>query len=219
MKQILLFSGILVGMIAAAGSATGNPISCEAFRVRQVPNSTHVQITFANICSPHQDIESLSRDSDPLDPDWEPFDDYTANLGSGLTTVPADQTCDCDVALGDHRYEITLADMSMALSVTVVDPQTMSTDETASDESTEGESDTEEVMPWDIPEPEEIQGLDCNAACDSGGPSTRFPHITIEFPDCAVTAPGAGTAYTWPVLLLLAGLPIWLIKKSRKRHH
>jgi hypothetical protein len=165
------------------------------------------------MCNPHQQIQRLSRDGVALAPDWKPFEEYIVNLGSGLTAVPADQTCDCDVALGTHRYEVVLDDMARRMSVDVVD----GTDETASYDTEESTTDLERVMPWDIPEPQEVQGLDCIAVCeDSGGSGTVFPIIPI---DCAVTAPGGAARHAWPALILFLGLPIWLVRKIGKRSH
>jgi hypothetical protein len=218
MKQMLLFSGIIVGMLAGVGSAVGNPMSCETFRARQVPGSTHVQITFADQCTQDGEITSLSRDKEEMDPEWQPFDGFVANMGSGLMTVPANQVCDCDVALGRYQYQLTYeshyGENEYNRTVEVVDPDTMVVDD-EDDEEVETDS---EVMPWDIPEPEEIQGLDCIAACEEGGPGVVTPPIEDIFPNCAVTAPGTESERAaWPVLFLLAALPVWLVRRSRKR--
>ena len=107
----------------------------------------------------------LWRDADLLGVFWENMEtDYVANTGSGLTGLKATQACDCNVPTGKHDYKVVLAsspDGWMA-SVEVVDHLEEADPPAEPAEDTGASAD---VFPWDIPEPAEIQGLDCTVEC------------------------------------------------------
>jgi MYXO-CTERM domain-containing protein len=151
--------------------ALANPIATHVLRVRQVPSTLHVQVTFgADTAFAGEDFKApaeTTRDGQAVEPDWIALGGgYTANTGSGLTSVSALQFCDCSVPEGEHSYSVKPPphDYEMEASVTVEagyegQPTTDPPDAQGS------EATDVEVMPWDIPEPSAIQGLDCVAFC------------------------------------------------------
>jgi len=157
-------AGVLSASLAVAFTAPvaqANPILSDVLLVRQTPHTHHVQITLGHDGSDDGVAEpaELSRDGLTLDPTWTALDDgYQTNTGSGLRVVDAIQVCDCDLSVGEHTWTVRLPgyDWSMAASLEVVADQ----------------DDYQEVDPgpdpdpWDIPDPADMQGLDCAAACD-----------------------------------------------------
>jgi hypothetical protein len=226
MKPSVLFLSILGTLSVLSSSAIANPVSCEIFRAQQPPNSTHVQLSLVDQCDQNIEIRSLTRDGTTLNTDWQPIDGFTANMGSGLDTAPARQFCDCDLPVGSHTFKLsfriksdgetydgTFVDTIDVLSTADMNAQTADTEIPDA-----GEMDSE-MMPWDEPEPQEIQGIDCIAACKTGGPGTEEgAAATGEKSGCSVVAV-ADDLPAFPLLLILLGLvPIWLLKRQKHNH-
>jgi hypothetical protein len=69
------------------------------------------------------------------------------------------------------------------------------------------------VMPWDIPEPEEIQGLDCIDKCKKGGSGIA----STETGDSGCSVVGGKSFRLLPLLLLVAAMGV-LLTTRRRRH-
>ncbi len=177
-----LFVALLLPLPAFA-----NPIATHVLRVRQVPSTLHVQVTFgADMVFGGDSFKApaeTTRDGQAIEPHWVGLTGgYTANTGSGLTDVSAVQFCDCSVSEGEHTYSVKPppSDYELTASVTVAADFEGPTSTDPPDAHGDGSRDVE-VLPWDIPEPTEIQGLDCVASCagaageDAGGPADAGP--------------------------------------------
>lgn len=160
MRRVRTLVLLALGAAVVGGSARANPIVTELVRARQVPRTQHVQITFAwEAGGPARQPGEVQRDGKVLTPTWTPLSSYVANSGSGLRSLAATQLCDCEVPLGSHRYDVKVMGGSYPLqaNVTVVPGL-----EPPPDGGTPPQMD---MLPWDIPEPVEIRGLDCVTAC------------------------------------------------------
>ena len=183
----------------AAGIAQANPFSIQVMRTRALPGP-HVQITYG-----------LDWNYVPLDIPVEPptlaatfgtkqtpwvTGNYVTNTGSGLAGLRAIQRCDCFVPMGRPlTYSATV--MYPGFDATVI---TLSSTITVSDsfdaapppdsypDSPDADARPDvrpgsgpEVEPWSIPDPVEVQGVDCTTVC---------PEFT---PDASIAAPDAPT--------------------------
>jgi hypothetical protein len=164
--------------------ALANPVLAEMLRARQIPHTQHVQVTYARMYS--SDAASagpLSRDTTALGRTWMPFAaGVNLNGGSGVQKyATALQICDCDVPIGSHSYSAlpSYGTYAMTVNVTVVDNM--------------GEPDAAVVkpdaMPWDIPDPVEIQGIDCVKWCASAADSGTTPADASTIPVDSSAAP------------------------------
>lgn len=164
----VLAAALVVG-ISLVGEA--NPIMCEVLHLRQTPLTEHVQITFADDCEQSFEIVSVERDGEALSLEWSPFEGYRTNTGSGIRELKSDQTCDCDVFLGEHEYVVRVRRGGVAPDVADLDftyPIVVKrAEDVAAPVPVEEDTDTYEYG-WDIPEPVEVQGLDCEAQCRGG---------------------------------------------------
>jgi hypothetical protein len=165
MKGRLLL--LLVGLCGLWSlPARANPISLEVVRLRQVPQTMHVQVTFGVDGSTVSAPLAVSRGGQTLSVSWSDSISYTANTGSGLTSMAATQFCDCDLAAGQHDYVVTFNS-----TMTTANPQEMTRSVTVRENLPHPDAGLDsggaDMHPWDIPEPSEIQGLDCVAACAS----------------------------------------------------
>jgi hypothetical protein len=167
MRRIALLA---VAAATVSTPALANPVLAEMLRARQIPHTQHVQITYARMYS--SDAASagpLSRDTTALGRTWMPFAaGVNLNGGSGVQKyATALQICDCSVAIGSHSYSAlpSFGTYAITVNVTVVDNM--------------GEPDAAVVkpdaMPWDIPDPIEIQGIDCVKWCASAADSGTAP--------------------------------------------
>lgn len=153
--------------------ASANPIASQILRARQVPETRHVQLTYGHDQGGGGTLETptkVQRDGSPLELAWVLLTGgFTANTGSGLTSVDATQTCDCDVPVGAHEYKVALPGLSgeIRVSVTVVEGMSPLPPREDLDATADSDADTE-VYPWDIPEPTAMQGLDCVSVCGGG---------------------------------------------------
>lgn len=160
-------------LLMLPASALGNPISVDAFRVRQMPDSTSVQITYgidSSGTSTTPTIVSLKRDGTLITGTWT-GNAFTANTGSGLKSLSAKQLCDCAMTPGTYKYELTVktsasggTNYTHTATVTVTKNPPMAKDAG----SAKGD-----LAPWDIPEPTAVQGLDCTKTCAAGGDKTQ----------------------------------------------
>lgn len=161
--------GVLVA--GAAGSAAANPMSLEVVRARQVPETHHVQVTYGVDADagvmPLATPTAVFRDGVELEVVFVEMDgSYTTNTGSGLAGVEATQFCDCDLEPGTYKYELEIPEHDWLYPATVVVEAGATRTEPVPPRPDAGseESDTE-PYPWEIPDPVEIQGLDCVASC------------------------------------------------------
>ncbi len=163
---LTMLTGILITGFSLVGEA--NPIMCEVLQLRQTPLTEHVQVTFADDCSESFEILSVEKDGEPLSVEWTPFAGYTTNTGSGLRELNSEQACDCDVFLGEHEYIVharrggvnpDIADIDFPYTIVV-----KRAEDVPAPVPVDEDTDTYEYG-WDIPDPVEVQGLDCEARC------------------------------------------------------
>lgn len=202
-RRVWIMAGVL---LLAAPQAQANPISVDAFRVRKMPNSFDVQVTYGSDGAGGTGaitIKSLKRDGKEITPSWKAAT-YTANTGSGLRALAARQHCDCTVAKGMRKYELTVEGVyggsktiTHTVTVNVSDAPTVKKDAGAKGD----------LAPWSIPEPDKVQGADCTSICKGGtgkdggsAASDGGPKMARETDGCSV----AGGAFGGSTLLLLA---------------
>jgi len=163
-----------------SGAAWANPISMEVLRVRQLPSTTHVQLTWGVDGSTADTPLSSKRDGSEIQLAWTSMSGFTANTGSGLVKLSATQACDCDVAVGQHKYILKVKsamggkEMDYEGSITVEQGLTVPPDAGAP---------VGDLNPWEIPEPSQLQGLNCSSTC-----STVVPN-----PDAGATVDAGST--------------------------
>lgn len=185
-RTVLLLAGLTV---AWAPAARANPIAAEVLRTAQVPTTHHVQITFAVDGATPEQPSALTRDGSSLTLSWHlASDPYSANTGSGLVSTTAIQACDCDVPPGEHQYVATVKGSWGAETVDLHSGVTVVENLQATPDAGVPGPDT---MPWDIPEPTAIQGLDCVAVCTGTGPDGAVAEL-----DAGATARDMNTADT-----------------------
>ncbi len=187
---------ILVVVIALqAGAASANPIALEVARAKQVPGTLHVQLTYAYDGSTATQPTKLTRDGSAVSASWTTFAGYSANTGSGLRSLAAQQLCDCNVSVGSHSYELTVTsggkEHTLPVSITVA---------ASVPEPKDAGAPKGDLLPWEIPEPNPVQGLDCKAACGATKPdqgTTPKPDggardvSVVPNPDAKVNPPAA----------------------------
>jgi hypothetical protein len=185
----LFRSGLVTALALVSAPALANPIMGDVLIARQTPHTHHVQVTLCRdtAVGELEQPTAVTRDDDPLDPNWVEMDDsYETNTGSGLTDLDAMQFCDCDLEVGQHTWEVLLPGYDWVWSITL--------------EVVEDQDDYEEIDPgpnpdpWDIPDPAEMQGIDCAAACDgTTDPDDEDEDIDAQVQGgwCAVLPAGA----------------------------
>ena len=155
---------VVVAVTLLSARSQANPIAMEVARARQVPGTTHVQVSHAIDASLKKENTPLSvrRDDTVLHPTWSPFSPFGTNTGSGVHETNAKQFCDCNVPLGAHRYAIRVKGLDssgretdLTADLTVLQPGTAPRDAGV----------VGDLSPWQIPDPAGIQGLDCVVAC------------------------------------------------------
>jgi hypothetical protein len=164
LPQLIVASQIVL----LATPAFANPYAREVARAREVAGS-HVQLTYG------VDGKAPATPSDVVTfgtkhTAWKlPGASYSTNTGSGVKSVSAIQMCDCNVPVGQSlSYKIMVESAYDAKVVTLTTTLTTSGkyDAAPPDQaSTDGGS--PDVMPWNIPDPVEVQGLDCAEECSS----------------------------------------------------
>jgi hypothetical protein len=162
---------------AIGGSASANPISSYAVRVRQVPHTAHVQVTCAVLVGLNVD-PAVERNGRALSARWLPVSTYTTNVGSGLMDLSAVQHCDCDVPLGQQRYRVhgtlTYSDENQELFDVDVEVEVVED----LDDPPDAGPPAADVDPWDVLDPTEIQGVDCAEVC--ANPPARGAPLASE---------------------------------------
>ncbi len=199
---------LAIAVLLSPAASLANPVSAQVLRVRQLPGSLHVQLSFAalsNLATP----TAVTRDGAALSPTWTALAGLTVNSGSGLTSMPATQACDCSLAVGAHEWVVTAKDelgKPLELRTTVEVKKDYGGPPPARDL---GGSD---LARWDIPEPAALQGLDCRRECAAGGAGGDK-----ESSGCALApAAGAGSlALVALALVALAGLTLALRRRAR----
>jgi MYXO-CTERM domain-containing protein len=161
MKQSLV---IVAGITLLASPTFANPIATEVLRARAVPGP-HVQLSYG--------VDTAHTGSDPVTPSkvtthgsvytlWADPVGYRTNTGSGVVPVMARQMCDCFVPNDTTlRYEITVGDSVGQTRTLLADATTPG----RMDAATAPADPDGGVLPWDIPDPTEVQGIDCTAVC------------------------------------------------------
>lgn len=203
----MFWRAILVGFIyfLYSADASANPVGCNKLILRQVPETTHVQITWVAMCKDEFKMTGLKRDGVLLEPQWISISGYLTNMGSGLWQVYTNQTCDCNVGVGKHKYvadaegyedEKLVFDQSIAVVKNLAPIEVSeSLDDQAARSVKNEEADGGE--PWDEPDPLYFQGLDCTVACSLttdysatvGGDTEKDNaenNVSIESGNCSV---------------------------------
>lgn len=198
-RAALFFFSLSGCLVMSSAVAWANPIATEILRVRQVYGTHHVQITYGVDTSfgPAGALNTpseLTRDGEVLNVAWTRADTaINANTGSGLVGIDATQTCDCEVPAGAHTYVVNVVGptgsaIELQGVLTVEEEHYLKADAGAAPAS--------DLSPWDIPEPDEIQGLDCKTVCgqaqkDSGAvtPQDAGPAVQKDAAAAADSAP------------------------------
>jgi len=160
--------------LAASTPAWANPMTSNVMRLRQVPGHTHVQVTFGvdtQVETLHEPLE-IKRDGQLLSATWKPYASFTANTGSGLTNLDSTQFCDCDVKAGSHTYALKLKRIINGKEQIFTRSAKITVNKNTGPQKDLGAMDARvldgEVLPWNIPEPSKIQGLNCAKICSGG---------------------------------------------------
>lgn len=198
---------VLVALaLFAAAAARANPVSIAVVRARQVPHTTHVQVTFAVDGSISADYvpTALLRDGQPVPGTFQlAAGPFRTNTGSGVRDTRAKQVCDCAVTAGKHAYTLTyrVGQNPETLSTTVEVVQGLG-------DPPDAAGGPVDMLPWEIPDPVEIQGLDCKQACAAPPPADMALQINpMKNNACSLGAShgfgGAGALVVLCAFLLL----------------
>lgn len=163
MRRQTIWKTVLGAMFLLASGAHANPMSLDVARGQQVPKTTHVQLTYAVDGQDPATPSAVTRDSKPIALTWQTGPaNYAANNGSGIASLRAIQTCDCNAPLGSHDYVLRVKrphaneESDFPLTVGVVQgyaPVPLDA------------GPARDMSPWEIPNPTEIQGIDCAKIC------------------------------------------------------
>ncbi len=181
-----------------AVNAYANPVAMEVARIREVPGP-HVQLTYAVEAGKTPQTPSVPAIFGSKSTPWKTAP-YRANTGSGVRELSGIQMCDCNVPLGTplvYKFSAPSAydGKSIDYSLTVTPTGTGKYD--AGVETSPPDAD---VMPWDIPDPVELQGIDCSAECAAAtqsldaGVAPLDAESTVDAPIVADVAIGTGGA-------------------------
>ena len=166
LSQLFVASQIVI----LATPAFANPIAMEVVRAREVAGG-HVQLTYGvdgKTPATPSDTVTFGSKSTP----WTGLaGGYSTNTGSGVKGVNAIQMCDCDVPVGQSLgYKVTVTSAYDGTTVTTLSINlTTSGKYDASVISPPVQPDGG-VLPWAIPDPVEVQGLDCAVECSATVP-------------------------------------------------
>jgi hypothetical protein len=196
---------------AVSAPALANPVLGEMLRARQIPHTRHVQVTYAGAFTPGVGAAGpLSRDNAPLGRSWMPFAaGVNLNGGSGVQKyATALQVCDCNVPIGPHSYSALPNHGTYAMGVDVTVVRNMGEPDAAAVEP--------DAVPWNIPDPIEIQGIDCAAWCASsaGAAPTTQPaahNAKSGTGGCSIGARGVSGA-----ALFMIGCSLWLVRRCKR---
>lgn len=197
----------VVLVLSASVLARANPISVSVLRARQVPHTAHVQVTFGVDLMISADYAPtvLKRDGQVVTNAFPMTAvSFRTNTGSGVRETRAKQFCDCAVPVGKHDYELTynVGQMPETLSASVNVVANLGDPPDAG-----GPFD---MLPWEIPDPTEIQGVDCAKTCgaapaDMGSPPPGKIGCSIG------SAGGAGGAGVLALVVMLG-----LLRRRRR---
>ena len=141
----------LAALLLSATAALANPIASEVLRVRQVYETSHVQLTYAvhpggdELKTPSE----VQRDGVVIDAEWETMSGaYTTNTGSGLTGAEATQFCDCDLQLGRHEYKVTIPGGGYVFSASIDVVENHTPPDDSGDPLDAGDVEDEEIWPY-----------------------------------------------------------------------
>ena len=213
----------ILGLLSllAPPSVWANPISVDAFRVRQMDKSLDVQVTYgvdSGSGASTVKIVSLTRDDKAITPTSWLAASYKANTGSGVRSLSASQHCDCSVSKGKHTYELKVQGV-MGSGKTTSYKVTVDVQDGGPAAKDAGSAKGGDMAPWEIPEPSDVQGANCTIVCkanagNDGGAADGGAKVEQETDGCAV-AGGAG-AGAGILVLLLIGLLFRRSKSSKK---
>lgn len=203
-------------MLLITPDAWANPISVDAFRVRQMEKSLDVQVTHGVDTGSGAftiKIISLTRDGNVITPTSWLATSYKANTGSGVRSLSASQHCDCGVSKGKHTYELKVQGVmgSGKISNHSVTVEVQAGGPAAKDA---GSGKGGDLAPWEIPEPSEVQGANCTLQCkanagNDGGAGDGGAKVEQETDGCAV----GGNAGAGGILVMLAMLGLFLRRR------
>jgi uncharacterized protein (TIGR03382 family) len=177
LSQLLVASQILI----LAAPAFANPYAREVLRAREVPGTSgqsNVQLTYGVDGKTPQaptDVVTFGTKTTP----WKlAASGYNTNTGSGVRYVSAIQMCDCGVTIGQSlEYKITgvsayssTSELSLTARLTTTGVYPTATPDSSTDDGLDA-GEEPDVLPWNVPDPVEIQGLDCTAECVAVAPS------------------------------------------------
>ncbi|MBI5544065.1 MAG: hypothetical protein HY901_09270 [Deltaproteobacteria bacterium] len=180
------FSTWLIAVSFALAGTTGvhaNPVAIEDIRLRQVPHTRDVQITYVRYDSTF-DLKGLTRDNQPIPAGWV-SGTYRTNMGSGVVSSQARQACDCSVPVGQHLWAVANGDDRIAANLTVVAD--------LSDLTIPDAGGSFDVLPWEQPDPVEFQGIDCAQVCLARSSDASLPPPGLDA-SAAAPGPDAGPA-------------------------
>ena len=197
---------VLASQIVMLGpSALANPVRSQVLRVREVPGG-HVQLTYGvDRGSPKFAEEALEAPSHGTtfgtkSTPWKALATaFNTNTGSGITGTSAFQMCDCNVPVGRRlEYGVTVPSLYDGEPLTMTARLTTSGKyDAAAPRPSVPEA---EEAPWLIPDPIEIQGLDCAAECQSAVPQGRLAASHRRCGSCSTADGGRPAGLVWLVL-------------------
>lgn len=176
LSRFFLASQVL--MLAAPVFA--NPYAREVVRAREVRGGdglSNVQLTYGVDGKTPQAPTDVVTSGTKTTPWKLAAGGYNTNTGSGVRYVSAIQMCDCGVAIGKSlEYKVTVESPYGSPSTLTLTARLTTTgvyETSVPTSSVDGGLDAgqkPDVMPWNIPDPVEIQGLDCTAECVADPP-------------------------------------------------
>jgi hypothetical protein len=228
----------IIFILLSADSAPANPTNCVVLYPQQVPQTHHVQVTWG-YCDPMLKLEVIKRDGTILHPQWSPFSNFRTDTGSGVQSITSIQFCDCNVAPGEHEYQSNSfpGEMDEVTARVIVEANlkppamrdSMPSVSASGESRTSGPTGPRHGDGWEEPEPSEIQGIDCIAACkgvatDNHQDSPASQDFTSRNQERSATDEKPGcfqqvAGYTPPSLLLgILLLVMGTFFLLRKRH-
>lgn len=216
LKHVWIMAALV---LMAAPPAVANPISVDAFRVRQMDASLDVQVTYgvdSGAGASTIKIVSLTRNGTAITPTTWLASTYNANTGSGVRSLSASQHCDCGVSKGKHVYELTVQGVYGSGKNTTY-KVTVDVSDSGPKAKDAGVATGRDLAPWEIPEPGGVQGVNCTNQCkvkpanDSGAAADAGAKVVRETDGgCAV----GGDAGAGGMLLMLALLGLIVRRKQ-----
>ena len=166
MKRTLLF---VAGTTLLASTAMANPYATEVLRARLV-TGPHVQLTYGKSSSyfPMKDPSTPTQVNTygATKTAWRSEPTYfNTKTGSGVVSLRSLQMCDCNVPDGQVlSYTISVPSLQTEGQTTKLSATTAGRAAPSMRLPDGG------LYPWDIPDPTDLQGLDCSKACAEAQP-------------------------------------------------